>query len=98
VQEALTNCVRHASAATIRVMLKRLDEGLVVAVVDDGIGMLDTGRHNGLGLRGIEERVRDLGGTFDIHSAPGVGTSLTVRLPLTRIIPQGEVGVASVIG
>jgi len=98
VQEALTNCVKHASASVVRVMLKGTDDDLVLAVIDDGVGLPQDGTQTGLGLRGIEERVRDLGGTFDIQSTPGVGTSLTVRLPLAGIDIKQEATVASAIG
>ena len=97
VQEALTNCVKHASAKSVRVMLKGTPDALVLAVVDDGVGLPQDEKQTGLGLRGIEERVRDLGGTFDIQSAPGVGTSLTVRLPLAGIEIRQEATVASAI-
>lgn len=98
VQEALTNCVKHASAKTIRVTLEGTGEGLVVAVADDGVGLKQDQKRTGLGLRGIEERVRDLGGTFDIDSTPGLGTSLTVHLPLARVTRREEATVASAIG
>jgi signal transduction histidine kinase len=81
VQEALTNCVRHAAATTIRVTVTGHPEGLDVTVVDDGIGF-DVERHKpGLGLRGIEERARELGGQVEIRSVKGSGTSLLIRLP-----------------
>lgn len=98
VQEALTNCVRHASASCIRITVQGNADTLSVAIVDDGVGMNMEGRRSGLGLRGIQERVRDLDGVFEIHSTPGVGTSLTIRLPLDGIEHQGEVRVASAIG
>lgn len=98
VQEALTNCVRHASASCIRVTVKGDADKLSVVVVDDGVGMDPKRRGGGLGLRGIEERVRDLGGTLEIHSTPGVGTSLTIAVPMKRVQSPGEVRVASVIG
>ena len=98
VQEALTNCVKHASASSVRVMLKGTDNDLVLTVIDDGVGLPQAEKQTGLGLRGIEERVRDLGGTFDIESTPGVGTSLTLRLPLAGIDIKQEATVASAVG
>ena len=82
VQEALTNCVRHAAATCIRVTVTGHEEGLDVTVVDDGIGFDVTSRKTGLGLRGIEERARELGGRVEIRSVKGAGTSLLIRLPL----------------
>jgi signal transduction histidine kinase len=98
VQEALTNCIRHAAASKIRVTLRGTADSLALSVVDDGVGMADGVRGDGLGLRGIEERVRDLGGTFDLQGAPGEGTSLTVRLPLARLTHEQEVTIASALG
>jgi signal transduction histidine kinase len=82
VQEALTNCVRHARASRIIVSVSRLPDGLTVSVADDGTGFNPAQRAGGLGLRGIEERVRDLNGIMTIRSAPGAGTTLTMRVPL----------------
>lgn len=96
VQEALTNCVRHAAATSIRVTVTGHQEGLDVTVVDDGIGF-DVARHKpGLGLRGIEERARELGGHVEIRSVKGAGTSLLIRLPFDA--PAEEVPLARIAG
>jgi signal transduction histidine kinase len=81
VQEALTNAVRHAGAATVRVRLDGDPEALRVEVDDDGAGM-PAGRVPGVGLRSMYERVDELGGTLTITSAPGAGTRLRAALPL----------------
>ena len=81
VQEALTNCVRHAAASCIRVTVTGHLDGLDVTVVDDGIGFEIDRKKSGLGLRGIEERARELGGHVEIRSVKGAGTSLLIRLP-----------------
>jgi signal transduction histidine kinase len=85
VQEATTNIARHASATTCRVYLQRLPASVVLTVEDDGKGFepqVDRpGSGDGLGLLGIQERVRDARGTFRIESAPGRGTRLCVELP-----------------
>jgi signal transduction histidine kinase len=82
VQEALTNCVRHARASHITVAVSRLADNLTVTVADNGDGFDASKRDRGLGLRGIEERVRELGGLLSIRSAPGAGTTLTLKMPL----------------
>jgi signal transduction histidine kinase len=82
VQEALTNCIRHAHAQSIAVAILEHDDQLEVSITDDGTGLDSKRREQGLGLRGIEERVRELHGAMTIHSAPGHGTTLAVRLPL----------------
>ena len=82
VQEALTNCVRHSRASRIDVSVVRKGDGLTVTVADDGVGFNPAQRGGGLGLRGIEERVRDLHGILTIRSAAGAGTTLTMTVPL----------------
>ena len=88
VQEALTNCIKHARADRIDVRVTDAAGGLVVVVRDNGVGMDPMKRASGLGLRGIEERVRELRGTMSIKSAAGAGTTLTVRLPLPAREPE----------
>jgi signal transduction histidine kinase len=82
VQEALTNCVRHARAQRIDVTVTESARELDAAVKDNGVGIDPARRAVGLGLRGIEERVRELRGTTTITSAAGVGTTVAIRLPL----------------
>jgi signal transduction histidine kinase len=82
VQEALTNCVKHAHAHQIQVTVTDENAGLSVSIQDDGIGLDPARTADGLGLRGIEERVRELGGTMMIRSATGAGTTLKIRVPL----------------
>jgi signal transduction histidine kinase len=84
VQEAMTNCARHAHAQTIDVVVRALAGQLSVTVTDDGVGLDPDKRRDGLGLRGIEERVKELQGTMTISPEPANGTTLTIRLPLPR--------------
>ena len=64
VQEALTNCARHAQASHATVTVAITGQQLDLSVSDDGTGLDASRRANGLGLRGIEERVKELDGTF----------------------------------
>lgn len=88
VQETLTNCARHAGATKAEVTLRETAGALEVTVRDDGRGF-DTreARQGGLGLLGIEERVRELGGTLRIESEPGHGSTLRVRFTLPEAVP-----------
>ena len=88
VQEALTNVARHSGTTRAGVVVERRD-GFVVAVVDDSGRGFDTeavaeARDGAprLGLLGIRERAAMLGGTVDIESTPGGGTTLFVRIPI----------------
>ncbi|HVC18938.1 MAG TPA: sensor histidine kinase [Vicinamibacterales bacterium] len=86
VQEALTNCARHARATRVSVIVERKGDRISLSVLDDGVGMDLRRQHEGLGLIGIEERLRELGGTMAIRSAPGEGTVLVMWLP----VPAGQ--------
>ena len=94
VQEALTNAWKHAQTSMVRVSLHtegEKDDLLVVHVQDWGKGLepaqaqTDT---NGIGIGGMRERARLLGGVCSIESRPGRGTTVRLRIPLR----QGEVG------
>jgi len=86
VQEALTNCIRHAQARTIDVSVVGKPDLLQVSITDDGVGLAMERRRAGFGLRGIEERAKELHGTLTIRSAPGRGTTITTRLPLAAVV------------
>lgn len=81
VQESLTNCAKHAKARKIVVRLVGYPAEVRLSIQDDGVGF-DPVRNNGegLGLVGIEERIRELGGTVAISSEAGKGTRLQVVL------------------
>ena len=88
VQEALTNCVRHAHAQNVKISVQARDGHLQVSVTDDGVGLNPIRRRNGLGLRGIDERVRELEGTMTISREAGGGTTVAVQLPLPAGITE----------
>jgi len=88
VQEAMTNAVRHAHALNIRVCVSAVDGQLRVSVVDDGVGIEPARRRDGLGLRGIEERAKELDGSMTITRDGKRGTILAVRLPLPAPIAE----------
>jgi len=83
-QEALNNVARHADARTASVTLRQMDDGLLLAVRDDGAGFDPTGPGNGrsLGLVSMRERVRLMNGTLDIESSPGQGTTVIAWVPV----------------
>lgn len=83
-QEALNNALKHASAATVTVRLSAEPDHVTLEIVDDGVGLdVDAARRSGgLGLHSIRERVAMRGGNAEIRSAPGEGTTVSVRLPL----------------
>ena len=85
VQEALTNCARHARAKEIQIAVAGGASGIRVSVQDDGTGFEPARvRGRGLGLIGIEERVMELGGELTVRSKAPRGTVLTARVPLPQ--------------
>jgi signal transduction histidine kinase len=85
VQEALTNCARHAKAHSVEIVISVVDQSLRVVIRDDGVGMAGKSTA-GLGLLGIQERVRELGGTLGIQSPRNKGTEITVELPQEEVL------------
>jgi signal transduction histidine kinase len=83
IQEALTNCVRHARASAISVTVAAEAGRIDVKVSDDGVGVDPQRRAGGFGLRSIEERVRELGGTVSLSTGTAPGTTLRIQLPAT---------------
>jgi signal transduction histidine kinase len=83
VQEALQNAIKHSRARTIRVDLHGGSDDLALTFSDDGVGFdVDEAWGTGLGLMSIFERVEAFGGTVDIQSRSGGGTSITITVPL----------------
>jgi signal transduction histidine kinase len=85
VQEALTNCARHSGAQHVFIRVSDTGTGVNLTIADDGVGIEHPGLENGIGLRGISERVRELQGTMSIRSAHGQGTMLAIQLPLPAL-------------
>jgi signal transduction histidine kinase len=83
VQEAFGNAARHGEPATIELRVAEQDGQVAVTIHDDGRGFdpARTAVRHGMGLTLMSERVGELGGTYQLVSAPGRGTTLTVLLP-----------------
>lgn len=83
VQEGLLNAIRHAQASRVQIELQSDEKRVVVSITDDGIGLPSDCLGPGhFGLRGLAERVANLGGEFHIGSGDPVGVSLTAEIPL----------------
>jgi signal transduction histidine kinase len=89
VQEGLTNIVKHAQRpSNVSVVVRRSDVTLQVIIEDNGCGFdvgaqaSKSGNHRGLGLEGMRERLALIGGTLDVESAPGTGTTIFARIGL----------------
>ena len=85
VQEALANVAKYAHAQTVDVVLECVDGAVRVSVSDDGRGFDPSCcKGTGWGLSGMRERATMLGGVFRVESIPGNGTTIDVRIPLSR--------------
>ena len=84
VQEAVNNAVRHANARTVEVAVRKERQQVNVTVQDNGVGF-EARFLRGLGLLGMEERVRRLGGRLKISSEPGRGTLVQAALPVAEM-------------
>lgn len=82
IQESLTNVAKHAEASSVSIVLSERDTELVLTIVDSGKGFeVDARKEKSFGLLGIRERAAMLGGTAQITSVAGKGTTVTVTLP-----------------
>jgi signal transduction histidine kinase len=83
-QEALGNVAKHAKARAARVRLERAGDEVRLTVSDDGLGFVRGGNGAGVGLVNMRERVRQLGGKFQLESEPGRGTTIRAEVPFRR--------------
>lgn len=84
VQEALTNCAKHAKAKNVAVSVHGHAGSVQAVIEDDGVGFNLNLRPGGLGLLGIKERIQELEGTLRIISYPGKGTTLIIQIPVNH--------------
>ena len=89
IQESLSNIVKHAGATEVQVLLKKSKRNLTVLISDNGQGFdINTrrrgsdARKGGFGLFGMSERIRMLGGTQEIETGIGEGTTILIKIPL----------------
>lgn len=84
VQEGLINALRHAQASRVDIAVQCDARRIIATVTDDGVGLATQWARPGhFGLRGLTERVRQLGGTFTVANGDGRGVRLTADIPLS---------------
>lgn len=81
-QEALKNMLKHASAKEVIVQLTIEENDIILIIEDDGKGFDIANSNDGIGLHNIRSRTAYLGGTLDINSIIGEGTTFTINIPL----------------
>lgn len=88
-QECLTNVLRHAQASSVNATLRFGEQEVWLQFDDDGRGFDPAARSEGYGLLGMRERVGAMGGQMEVESSRGLGTTVSICLPLTTI-PASE--------
>ena len=92
VQEALTNVIKHAGARHVSVVVASRNAGVTAVVEDDGRGFSrDEVRQDALGVVGMRERLALVGGTLEVESTAGAGTTIAAHVPLPQDGPTGPV-------
>lgn len=91
-QECLTNIARHSGASSVYTTLSAPDNDIILEIEDNGNGF-DPGKKTipSLGLTGMKERALMMNGTFHIHSVPGKGTKVIVKVPQHATSPESPV-------
>lgn len=97
-REALSNAIRHSGAHRVEIRAAVVIDELVLSVIDNGCGFDDRSQGErgvgeidvGLGLQTMRERAAALGALCQIHSQPGHGTSVIIRLPLAGLNPETD--------
>ena len=90
IRELLINISKHSNAHNVYIDIRRIEDSICIIVKDDGIGLdiagLESkkGKLKGFGLFSIQERLANIGGSFDIKSKPGQGTTVTLTAPLAE--------------
>ncbi len=80
-KESLNNCVKYSDCTKVEIELKRNSDGILLRVTDNGKGFELNGLRRGNGLNNMKKRAEEMGGTFDISSEIGKGTTVTLKLP-----------------
>ena len=83
-QELLANVRKHAKASHVTVTLSYISDVVALDVRDDGAGFTTDAATGGFGLRGLRERTQQFGGSLDVDSTPGEGTTVSVTIPAFR--------------
>lgn len=84
VQETLQNSVKHAQCKNVSVDFAREENDLLITIADDGKGFSTKKGKKGIGMRNIASRMEKLGGSWDITSTQGKGTTVLFRIPITK--------------
>jgi signal transduction histidine kinase/ligand-binding sensor domain-containing protein len=85
IQEGINNILKHSDAAQASCMIRRTDPVITASLWDNGKGFDMTALKEGLGMTGIRERTKILGGISEVRSTPGQGTTVLITIPIQKI-------------
>ena len=99
-QEALSNIARHAKASRVELNIQKMPDCICMKIEDDGRAfdverVMSRAGTKRLGLLGMRERMVMVGGTFDVVSVPGKGTTITAQIPLRKTAGGGDISATS---
>jgi len=83
-QESLQNINKYASANSINIEIKKVEESILLNISDDGIGFDVYGKRKGIGLQNMKSRVNECKGTFEVKSNKGKGTRIAIKIPIEK--------------
>jgi signal transduction histidine kinase len=89
IKEAMNNIAKYSQAQHASVSISIQEKRLLLTVGDDGVGFYTAKKTTGNGLQNMNERVKELGGTFNIISSPGKGCGITCEIPLEGLNKKG---------
>jgi signal transduction histidine kinase len=90
IKESMNNILKYSKATNVVLNVKKINNSLVVSVIDNGIGfVISKGRHTGNGLQNLQKRAEEIKGTLEIMSSPNKGTTIEVSVPIASINNRG---------
>jgi signal transduction histidine kinase len=90
IKEALNNVAKYSDASKVGILLTNIGDNVLLEMKDDGKGFDKETALKGNGLENMAARCSQMGGTFDIKSKPGEGTTLTCMVPIAIISYNGS--------
>ena len=89
-QESLQNCIKHSGATMVYIAFDVEDHNIVITVQDNGKGFDTSRSKKGIGHKNIESRVKKINGKWHLKSAPGIGTTVSLEIPLEYISREAK--------
>jgi signal transduction histidine kinase len=89
-QESLQNCIKHAAASSIYVAFEIKEDKMVITIQDNGRGFDTAKSKKGIGHKNIKSRVNKIKGRWYLRSAPGIGTTVLLEIPLEHISQEAK--------